>query len=51
MNNDKNIEFIMKYQTYLLSEKHLSDNSIFSYCEDIMLFLKYINKHDIQLSC
>lgn len=44
MNNDKNIEFIMKYQTYLLSEKHLSDNSIFSYCEDIMLFLKYINK-------
>ena len=44
MNNDKNMEFIMKYQTYLLSEKHLSDNSIFSYCEDIMLFLKYINK-------
>lgn len=44
MNNDKNMEFIMKYQTYLLSEKHLSDNSIFFYCEDIMLFLKYINK-------
>lgn len=50
MNNDKNMEFIMKYQTYLLSEKHLSDNSIFSYCEDIILFLKYINKSIISIT-
>lgn len=50
MNNDKNTEFIMKYQTYLLSEKHLSDNSILSYCEDILLFLKYINKDIISIT-
>lgn len=50
MISDKNMEFIMKYHTYLLSEKHLSDNSIFSYCEDIILFLKYINKDILSIT-
>ncbi len=39
--NTDTIDILKKYRTYLLTEKHLSDNSISSYLEDIYQYLKY----------
>lgn len=39
-----NKKVLSKYETYLLTERHLLDNSIISYVEDISLFIKYLNK-------
>lgn len=40
--NDKDKEIIKKYRTYLLTEKHLSDNSITSYILDVYKYLEYL---------
>ncbi|MBQ6495461.1 MAG: site-specific tyrosine recombinase XerD [Bacilli bacterium] len=45
INKDKK-DILKKYRTYLLTEKHLSDNSIDSYMEDVYQYLKYVNKKD-----
>ncbi len=42
--NDKNQEILKKYQIYLLTEQHLSDNSISSYVLDIYKYLSFIEK-------
>ena len=39
-------ELLKKYRTYLLTEKHLSDNSIDSYIEDTYLYIKNTKKTD-----
>lgn len=45
-----NQEIMKKYQIYLLTEQHLSDNSISSYVLDIYKYLEYIEKKGIS-SC
>lgn len=42
-----NKEILKKYQLYLLTEKHLSDNSVSSYILDIYKYLEYIEKQKI----
>ena len=37
----KNKEILKEYQIYLLTEKHLLDNSISSYITDIYKYLEY----------
>ena len=48
--NTTNKEILKKYQIYLLTEKHLSDNSISSYILDIYKYLEFMEKKKI-LSC
>ena len=40
--NEDSIDILKKYRTYLLTEKHLSDNSISSYILDVYKYLKYL---------
>lgn len=42
--NESNKEILKKYQIYLLTEKHLSDNSIVSYILDIYKYLEYLEE-------
>ena len=44
-NNSK--EILKNYQTYLLTEKHLLDNSIISYITDISKYLEYMESKNI----
>lgn len=37
-------EILKKYQVYLLTERHLSDNSISSYISDVYQYLRYLKK-------
>ena len=46
INNDTK-DILKKYRTFLLTEKHLSDNSISSYIEDIYLYIKYLKTKDV----
>lgn len=46
INNDS-LDIIKKYRSYLLTEKHLSDNSIASYILDIYKYLNYLEKEKI----
>ena len=43
----KNKEILKEYQIYLLTEKHLLDNSISSYITDIYKYLEYEEKNKI----
>lgn len=45
--SDSNKEILRKYRIYLLTEKHLMDNSINSYVLDIYKYLKYLENIDI----
>lgn len=45
--NSKNKEMLKKYQLYLLTEKHLSNNSIISYCLDVYKYLTYMEKYGV----
>lgn len=45
INNDTK-DILKKYRTYLLTEKHLSDNTISSYIEDIYMYIKYLKDID-----
>lgn len=42
--NKDSIDILKKYRAYLLTEKHLSDNSISSYILDIYKYLNYLEK-------
>lgn len=44
---DKNKEILKDYQVYLLTEKHLLDNSISSYLTDIYKYLEYMENLNI----
>lgn len=44
----ENQEILKKYQIYLLTEKHFSDNSIKSYILDIYKYLDYLEHHQIK---
>lgn len=46
LNNDY-IDILKKYKLYLLTNKHLSDNSIDSYLLDIYKYLEYLEKSKI----
>ena len=46
LNNDTK-DMLKQYRIYLLTEKHLSDNSISSYLEDIYMYLKYLESQKI----
>lgn len=48
--NSTNQQILKKYQIYLLTEKHLSDNSIVSYVLDIYKYLNYVEEKGIK-SC
>ena len=48
--NDKNINTLSKYQTYLLTKKYLSDNSVNSYVLDIFKYLYFLESKEIS-SC
>ena len=41
LNNDY-IDILKKYKLYLLTNKHLSDNSVDSYLLDIYKYLEYL---------
>lgn len=43
--NKNNIDLIKHYRIYLLTEKHLSDNSITSYVLDIYKYLNYLENN------
>ena len=45
--NNNTKEILKKYRVYLLTEKHLSDNSISAYLEDIYIYLNYLEKKKI----
>lgn len=45
--NDNFIEILKKYQLYLLTERHLSDNSMYSYLLDIYKYLEFIENNNI----
>lgn len=45
--NNQNQKLIEEYQVYLLTSKHLSDNSINSYIYDTYLYLAYLEEHQI----
>lgn len=42
--NKDSIDILKKYRSYLLTEKHLSDNSISSYILDIYKYLNYLEQ-------
>lgn len=46
LNNDY-IDILKKYKLYLLTNKHLSDNSVDSYLLDIYKYLEYLEKNKI----
>ncbi len=46
LNNDTK-DLLKKYKIYLLTEKHLSDNSISSYLDDIYKYLYFLEKKHI----
>ena len=46
LNNDT-IDILKKYRAYLLTEKHLLDNSISSYISDIYMYLQYLETKKI----
>ena len=46
--NEDTKDILKKYSTYLLTEKHLSDNSISSYIEDTYLYLSYLENKKIK---
>lgn len=46
--NLENQTILKKYQAYLLTEKHLADNSICSYVLDIYKYLNYLEKHKVK---
>lgn len=46
INNDS-LDMLKKYRSYLLTEKHLSDNSISSYILDIYKYLNYLEQEKI----
>ena len=46
LNNDY-IDILKKYKLYLLTNKHLSDNSVDSYLLDIYKYLEYMEKSKI----
>lgn len=48
--NDNNKNILEHYQVYLLTEQHLSDNSISSYLLDIYKYLEYLEKQGLK-SC
>lgn len=43
--NEKNKKILINYKSYLLTIKHLSDNSITSYVLDIIKYLEKLNKN------
>lgn len=45
--NENNIDLIKHYRIYLLTEKHLSDNSITSYVLDIYKYLNYLENNKV----
>ena len=45
--NKDSIDILKQYRTYLLTEKHLSDNSVSSYVLDIYKYLEYLEKKNI----
>lgn len=45
--NEKNIEILKKYQLYLLTNKHLSDNSLTSYLLDTYKYIEFLEKNNI----
>lgn len=45
--NDFNKEILKKFQTYLLTVKHLVDNSITSYILDLYKYFKYLEENKI----
>ena len=46
--NSKNKKMIDNLHKYLLTEKHLSDNTIESYCDDIKMYLSYMESIEIK---
>ena len=48
LNNDY-IDILKKYKLYLLTNKHLSDNSVDSYLLDIYKYLEYMEKNNIKI--
>jgi integrase/recombinase XerD len=49
--NQDNTNILKKYQLYLLTEKHLSDNSLSSYILDIYKYIKYLEENNISNIC
>lgn len=45
--NTDTIDILKKYRAYLLTEKHLLDNSISSYISDIYMYLQYLETKKI----
>jgi site-specific recombinase XerD len=45
--NRNNKEILEKLRLYLLTEKHLLENSIVSYIEDIYKYLEYMENNNI----
>ena len=47
LKNKNDISLLINFQTYLLTEKFLSDNSINSYVLDISKYLNYLEKNNL----
>ena len=47
--NNNYIDILKKYKLYLLTNKHLSDNSVDSYLLDIYKYLEYMEKNNIKI--
>ena len=46
--SNQNKEIIEKLKIYLLTEKHLLENSISSYTDDIIKYLEFMENHNIK---